>query len=169
MKLIVGLGNPGNKYTNNRHNVGFMFVDYVMESDQVKYIEKKDGDSIIFQSDELILAKPQTFMNRSGLAVRSLLKKFSLVESDLVVVHDDLDIPLGKFHIQLGVGPLLHNGLESIEQQIKSKNFTRVRIGVDARLKENWVDGESYVLSNFKDKEIRLLKEAVFPKIRHSL
>lgn len=169
MKLIVGLGNPGNKYTNNRHNVGFMFVDYVMESDQTKYIEKKDGDSIIFQSDELILAKPQTFMNRSGLAVRSLLKKFSLVESDLVVVHDDLDIPLGKFHIQLGVGPLLHNGLESIEQQIKSKNFTRARIGVDARLKENWVDGESYVLSNFKDKEIRLLKEAVFPKIRHSL
>lgn len=177
MKLLVGLGNPGEKYKNNRHNVGHMFVDYLLkelasspasvfkadkyaESQLVK-LEMKNG--------EILLAKPMTFMNKSGVAVRKLFINWKLKIENLIVAHDDLDIPLGKFHIQVGVGPQLHNGLESIEQILETKEFTRIRIGVDARptraegmYREN---GEAYVLQNFSDNEKNILINELFPKI----
>jgi len=92
---------------------------------------------------------------------------------NLIIVHDDLDIPLGKFHIQQGVGPQLHNGLESIEQHLKTKDFLRIRIGVDARVSNKWtcpersrrVDGESYVLKNFLAEEKTRLEKEIFPKL----
>lgn len=172
MKLIVGLGNPGQKYANNRHNVGFMFVEFLADTlKQEKTVFKKDKYAesetlkLDFKGDELILAKPQTYMNNSGMAVSKLTKHFHVSKTDLIVAHDDLDIPLGIMHIQAGVGPLSHNGLESIENHLKFKNFLRIRIGIDARIRENWVNGESYVLNDFKQEEKQILIDRVFPKI----
>ena len=146
MKTIVGLGNPGKKYQNNRHNVGQMLVDYLSGKVEAK------------------LVKTDSFMNHSGIFV----KKLNVKINDLYIAHDDLDIPLGKFHIQFGVGPQLHNGLESIEQRLKRKDFWRIRIGVDARTKDNWIDGETYILNDFNLNERKLLEE-VFPKILSQL
>ncbi len=191
MMLIIGLGNPGKKYINNRHNVGYMFVDYLasLESLRVNEFENdKFSNSqlvkLVINNNELILAKPLTFMNNSGIAVGKLVSK--LINSpnsqtrqinNLLIIHDDLDIPLGKFHIQFGVGPQLHNGLESIEKHLKTKDFYRIRIGVDNRQpkylshgrdidnKQKWIDGETYTLQNFLSQEKKLLESEIFPKI----
>jgi PTH1 family peptidyl-tRNA hydrolase len=197
MKLIVGLGNPGTKYQNNRHNVGFMFVDYLV-SELTSWrvnefglnkklsklvIDKKKHNASCFMFHDLTLLKPQTFMNRSGEEVKKIIRNSKFVIGDLIVVHDDLDIPLGKFKIQLGTGPQLHNGIISIEQHLGPKDFWRIRIGVDNRLAhhspgdggkaENWIDGETryrmvpgetYVLKNFLSDEKEAVNK-VFPMI----
>ena len=157
MKIIVGLGNPGQKYKNNRHNVGHMFVDYLNnQSNKSELVDIK-----IFKTD--------CFMNMSGSFVKKLFVNWKLKVENLIVAHDDLDIPLGKFHIQVGVGPQLHNGLDSIEESIKNKDFIRIRIGVDARLPRsedvNRINGETYVLQDFTAEEKNLLEKDVFPKI----
>lgn len=175
MKLIVGLGNPGQKYKNNRHNVGFMVVDRLME-------EKLPG---------IKLLKPNSFMNRSGVAVNKYLKKwkgptlpFSL--PNLYVVHDDLDIELGKFKISFGKGPKVHNGLKSIYEQLGTKDFWHVRVGIDNRAPHSRgkagqdnqglngirhsgigirrrinMSGEEYVLENFRPEEREIIKKVI--------
>lgn len=146
MKLLVGLGNPGKKYEKNRHNVGHMFVDYMTSRKFIKSV------------------KSSVFMNSSGPEVQKLVSRFTIhVSQDLYIAHDDLDIPLGKFKIQRGEGPKLHNGIESIEKAI-GRDFWRIRIGVDTRTIDHWVDGERYVLSNFTVGEQDLLT-TVFPII----
>ena len=168
MKCIVGLGNPGEKYKNNRHNVGFMFVDYLMKElmheQNATFKEEKKLQVLSYKLQGMLLAKPLTFMNLSGRAVTELFKNFKLKIENLIVVHDDLDIPLGKFKIQKGTGPLLHNGISSIEQAIGTKDFVRVRIGVDNRSSDARVDGETYVLLDFNEEESTLIK-SLFPQI----
>ena len=166
MKLIVGLGNPGETYKNNRHNVGYMFIDYMVTLLH-GYIVKKNKNYLAIQPSNhvsFILTKPLAFMNLSGQAVKILIKNLKLKIKNLVVVHDDLDIPLGKFKIQKGIGPRLHNGIESIEKSLETKDFWRVRIGVDNRDPKHWVGGETYVLQEFGTKEKKILQE-IFPKI----
>lgn len=160
MILIVGLGNPGTKYQNNRHNVGHMFVDYVLEN----------------QKSKVKIIKTNCFMNVSGVFVKKLVSNYSLVPSpqSLIIIHDDLDIPLGKFHIQFASGPLLHNGLESIEQHLKTKDFWRIRIGVDNRNetcpeRSRRIPGEKYALQNFLPEEKKLFESKIFPKIFEQL
>jgi len=161
MKIIIGLGNPGQKYQNNRHNVGHMFIKY-LESLQVLKLESYKEKIKIYQTD--------CFMNESGVFVKKQLFNFkTLKPSNLIIAHDDLDIPLGKFHIQMGVGPQLHNGLESIENQLKTKEFLRIRIGVDSRTKDNWINGISYVLKDFQKEESEKLEKEIFPKIFEQL
>lgn len=161
MKLIVGLGNPGEKYSKNRHNVGFMFVDYLAKGLAFKY--DKYLLSEVAKTEEYIYAKPQTYMNKSGDAVRKLIEKYVSgdqrpMTNDLIVVHDDLDIPFGKFKIQLQ-GPKAHNGLTDIQDKLRTIDFLRVRIGVDNRPVENRMNGEEYVLQNFSSEEFSLLSE----------
>ena len=182
MYLIVGLGNPGEKYKNNRHNVGFQFIDYLIkklnnQKSKVKNQnynlkfknEKRFSTFILHLTSNILLVKPLTFMNLSGQAVKQLVSLFKFhVSRDLIVVHDDLDIPLGKFKIQKGVGPKLHNGIESIEKALDTKDFWRVRIGVDNRINTDWIDGETYVLQNFKQKEKEVANQ-MFPKIYNQL
>jgi len=144
MKLIVGLGNPGQKYKYNRHNVGFMVVDRLMELNLAG----------------VVLAKPQTFMNKSGIAVKKLTKRYSLPPNALYVIHDDLDIELGKFKISFGKGPKVHNGLRSIYEQLGTKDFWHVRIGIDNRLKTGFKGtGEEYVLENFRPEEKKIINK----------
>ncbi|OGW74103.1 MAG: hypothetical protein A3J72_09485 [Nitrospirae bacterium RIFCSPHIGHO2_02_FULL_40_19] len=181
MILIVGLGNPGIKYQNNRHNVGHMFVDFIVPLLHCSIVKKEKLFITMKQSNNetIVLAKPLTFMNNSGITISKLIRNLKLEIRNLVIIHDDLDIPLGKFHIQFGVGPQLHNGLESIEQHLKTKDFWRVRIGVDNRLPKNnyledgrpqdnrspWIEGEKYSLQNFSLDEKTLLETKIFPKI----
>lgn len=148
MKIVVGLGNPGKKYENTRHNVGFMVVDqlvdyvqhgqsplvlkndewHVSTTGQLEYRWLGVGES------EIELVKPHTFMNKSGKAVAYVLRKHPHLSSDdIYLVHDDLDIPLGKFKIQKGTGPRVHRGVSSVEQVLGTKDFWRVRVGVENR------------------------------------
>ena len=172
MKLIVGLGNPGEKYAKNRHNVGFMFVDYMLETfakrvvcNVERFTKDKYVQSEIAILHEMILIKPQTYMNKSGEAVAACLTRFAIhdTQNDLIVVHDDLDIPFGKFKIQMQ-GPKVHNGLISIQNKLRTVAFLRIRIGVDNRPAENRMAGEEYVLQNFSEDEQTLLPE-LFRKI----
>ena len=167
MKLIVGLGNPGEKYANNRHNVGFQFVDFLAKQKLFKK-DKYILNEVCEMDENMILAKPQTFMNRSGDAVQKLLERYfanlqSPISDHLIIVHDDLDIPFGKFKIQMQ-GPKQHNGLTDIQNKLRTMDFLRVRIGVDNRPAENRMNGEEYVLQNFSDEEASLLPE-LFKKI----
>lgn len=134
MKLVIGLGNPGERYKNSRHNVGQMFVDYA-----------KNG------------IKTDCFMNESGKFVKKHLTNLT----DLYIVHDDLDLPLRQYKIQLGVGPKIHYGVNSVEEALGTKNFWRVRIGVDNRAhsaEAPRAKGDEYVLQDFTKEEMEILK-----------
>lgn len=166
MKLIVGLGNPGEKYKNNRHNVGFQFIDFIAKLLNCSIVKHtKDFETIKQSNNEtILLAKPLTYMNNSGKPIKKLIAEYRIPTTDLLIVHDDLDIPLGNFKIQLGTGPKLHNGIESIENHLHSKNFWRVRIGVDNRSNTGWIDGEIYTLQDFITEEKKIIHQ-VFKQI----
>lgn len=181
MLLIAGLGNPGEKYKKTRHNVGFMFVDYMVTlfngKQSVssfkfdKYVNaemaKINLQTTSYQLPSL-LAKPQTYMNRSGESIKKLITNYELPIANIVVAHDDLDIELGKFKIQLGIGPKKHNGISSIEQHLHTQNFIRIRIGVDNRKGDRTLSGEDYVLQKFSLEEYSVL-ETTFVELYNQL
>jgi len=167
MKFIVGLGNPGDKYKHTRHNIGFKVVDQ-MAGDQ-KWNKSNRGKLEYFWlelgEEKAELIKPQTFMNKSGLALAYLKKKHhQLTEKNLFVIHDDLDLELGSFKFQFGKGPKQHNGLTSIYQYLGTDQFWHVRIGVDGRLGDRSVPSDKYVLSSFSPDE-RLIIEPVINQV----
>ncbi len=149
VKLIVGLGNPGEKYHNNRHNVGHLFIEYLVSCSQYPVSQVK-----FFKTD--------VFMNDSGKSVQILKTRYKILNTNLYVVHDDLDIPLGQYKIQLGVGPKVHYGINSVEQSLGTKDFWRIRIGVDARRAESRTAGEDYVLEDFSLEEKKVLDKVFF-------
>lgn len=162
MFLIVGLGNPGKEYQNTRHNVGFMALDaFAKTHDFPEFSLSKKHSSFIseglLRQTKFTLAKPQTFMNNSGKAVKSLLGK---TKSDLVVMHDDIDIPLGKVKVSRGSGSAGHKGVDSIIQALGTKDFTRIRIGILPPTGKP-KDVENFVLKNFKKEELPLLHKAI--------
>ena len=143
MKLIIGLGNPGEEYGNTRHNAGFLVADRLERG-------KLSGGVVIRKSD--------VFMNDSGSFVRSLVDKYKLDPTNLYIIHDDLDIKLGEYKIQLGHGPKDHNGLNDIYQKLGSDSFWHVRVGIDNRPLDNKPMGIEYVLQNFTDEEKETLE-----------
>lgn len=177
MTLLVGLGNPGSKYEHNRHNVGFMVVDELVaktqrlklktQNEESKFSYNRKLYSLVLKTQPtpynlpLILAKPMTFMNSSGVAVEKLITHYRVPSSDLWVIHDDLDLRLGEYKIQFGVGPKLHYGISSIEESLGTKDFWRVRVGVDNRSLNNRTPGEEYVLQNFTKEEMFTIKEVI--------
>jgi peptidyl-tRNA hydrolase, PTH1 family len=138
MRLIVGLGNPGERYKNTRHNVGFIVLDKLVQELGFENWElSKKNQSLIINNQPLyIYAKPQTFMNRSGESVGSLAAYYKISVTDIYIVHDDLDIKLGEYKIQYGKGPKVHGGLNSIEEKLGTMEFWRVRIGIENRFQE---------------------------------
>ncbi len=131
--MIVGLGNPGPEYERTRHNAGFMTVDLLGENLRAAYWKDEGGAKtavVRFGEDELVLAKPQTFVNLSGAAVKNLLQAYEVTLSALVVVHDDIDLPAGVVRVKRGGGHGGHNGLRSINESLGSGEYVRVRIGV---------------------------------------
>lgn len=160
MKFIVGLGNPGQEYQYSRHNAGFMVIDEIAEKLKVlQFQQQAKFFSEIARSDDIFLVKPQTFMNNSGKAVRAILDFYKASTEDLYVVHDDLDIAVGSYKIQLGTGPKVHNGLKSIYQYLHTENFWHVRIGVDGSNGLRDIPGKDYVLMPFKAEELPVLHE----------
>lgn len=164
MKLIVGLGNPGEKYSKNRHNVGFMVVEKLSEQmKNEKWEVSKKFNAEMIQTKEYILAKPQTFMNDSGVAVSKLCQFYKIKYEDLYIVHDDLDIKIGNFKIQYGKGPKVHNGLKSVEEKLGSDQFFNVRVGVENReVRGNGgIPGVVYSLQDFTDSERKIVDEVI--------
>lgn len=163
MKLIVGLGNPGEKFVNTRHNVGFDVVDaFIRRLTQTPRVEKKlDSEIFVGQKERIALAKPQTFMNNSGTSVKKITIQYKIKTADLWVIHDDLDLRLGAYKIQKGVGPKLHYGVSSIEENLGSSDFWRVRVGVDNRKNGEKIQGEEYVLRKFSDEETLAVTEVI--------
>lgn len=162
MRLIFGLGNPDNKYEGTRHNVGFTVVTALAEAlGEPDFVFKKKFEAEMSEADNFILVRPQTYMNNSGKSVASLAKFYKVSPADIIVVHDDLDIALGEYKIQQGRGPKVHNGIMSIEQHLGSKDFWRVRMGVDSRVDRYAQSGEEYVLGKFSQDENNRLKEVI--------
>ena len=166
MFLIVGLGNPGKKYEKTRHNVGFMVLDAIASNFQfpIFNFQSKFNAQIskgLTDNQKVVLAKPQVFMNNSGRAVKSLYTKYKIQDTKyIVVVHDDINIPLGKIKVSQGRGSAGHKGVESIIQSLGTKNFTRIRIGIQPAIgKPKNVEG--FVLQPFKKSERPLLQTAI--------
>jgi len=171
MLCIIGLGNPGEKYKNTRHNIGFMVVAALAEQLGLAWQLNKKFNAEVTGSENLMLIKPQVFMNNSGRAVRAILdyykilpKKFGFLttkktdlSSRLIVIHDDLDLPLGTFKIQANHSAAGHRGVQSIINLLKTQNFTRVRVGTANALLRVKIPPEKFVLQNFTAEEKKKL------------
>jgi peptidyl-tRNA hydrolase, PTH1 family len=167
MKLIVGLGNPGNQYAHNRHNIGFMCVSYFAKERDWGF-EKKEGLARTahgrLDGEEIVLARPQTFMNASGEAVQKLAVKYRVKPEDLIVIHDEMDLRLDIIRIRRGGSSAGHNGVESIIRQLGTADFLRVRVGVghpgDAA-GESPTHVVGYVLGDFEGEEATVIHKVI--------
>lgn len=152
--MIVGLGNIGEKYAKTRHNIGFQAVDDLAEKKGIPFRDMKRLFAQVAKDADFILVKPTTFMNESGKAVRAVCDYFDLdPQTQLVVIHDDLDLPLGVVKKQQGTGPKVHNGLNSLYQHLGTKNFAHIRLGIDGRNGVRNIPGAEYVLTRFLPEE----------------
>lgn len=162
MKLIVGLGNPGKRYQATRHNVGFLVIDELARQNRIALDEERCG-ALVGEwrcgGTLLVLAKPQSFMNRSGMAVKDLLDHYQVTADDLVVVFDDLDLPFGRIRIRPRGGAAGHRGILSIQEHLPDAPFCRVRVGI-GRPPEG-MEATDYVLEPFNAAEQDGLREVI--------
>ena len=184
MHIILGLGNPGKKYETTRHNAGFMAIDALAKKSGGSWETNKKFQAEICQTGDAILVKPQTFMNESGRSVQAILsyykllpKKFGLLKEKnsnlseiLTIIHDDLDIPLGQYKISVDSRSAGHNGVQSIINHLKTKNFRRIRIGIRAESAEkipadlprrNEMAAGKFVLQKFSEEEVKAINSAI--------
>jgi len=149
MKLLVGLGNPGAQYSKTRHNIGFMLIENIVGK---LHMEKK-FNCLYGNIGNILFAMPQTYMNRSGDAVQQIMNFYKISINDLIVVHDDIDLELGRIKVKIGGGNGGHNGLKSIDQNV-GINYLRIRLGVG---RPQYCDVASYVLQNFRQEELSIV------------
>ena len=168
MKLIVGLGNPGKNYAHNRHNIGFRCLNYFARLHSIHFERRQCQSRVGFGEvggEKLLLAKPRTFVNVSGKAVGCLASKYGVHLNDLLVIYDDLDLPLGKIRLRRGGGSGGHKGMKSIISTLRSEYFSRIRVGIGRPRVEELSNNEdvvvNYVLSNFTPQEERLIKPVI--------
>jgi len=165
MILIVGLGNPGTKYKKTRHNIGFRILDEFQNENNFPNFEfsKKFNSLIsdgIIRKKTILLAKPQTFMNNSGISVKRLMNFYKIKSSDIIVVHDDIDLVFGTTKLSERRGSAGHKGAESIIKELGTKDFIRLRVGIrDKKLKHK--NTEKYVLERFTEQEEQGLKKII--------
>ena len=163
MKLIVGLGNPGRVYRWTRHNMGFWLIEH-LAGQQGIVLSRKGLNSVYGRgrvgNQEVILAKPQTYMNLSGEAVSRLLRFFKIPPEDVVVLHDDLDLPWGKIRVRLRGGHGGHQGVKSIIEALGNDGFIRVKVGIGRPIERNQ-DPADYVLEPLTEEERKKFKEAI--------
>jgi peptidyl-tRNA hydrolase, PTH1 family len=162
--LIVGLGNPGSKYAQTRHNVGFDLLDDLAKRWQISFSDRKQfqgiyGEGFGSNNTKIRLLKPQTFMNLSGQSVRATIDWFKLPSESVLVVYDDLDLPLGKIRLRLSGSAGGHNGMKSIISHLGTQNFPRVRIGIGKSAGEK--DTISHVLGKFSEVEAPIVSEVI--------
>jgi len=174
MKIIVGLGNPGEKYKNTRHNIGFMAIDAIANQLNLDWQENKKLKAQISKNQDVILIKPLTFMNNSGQAVQAILSYYKLLPRKLgllkiknsnlsevlTIIHDDIDIDLGKYKTSIDSRSAGHNGVQSIINHLKTKNFNRIRIGIKTEV-INKISAEKFVLQKFSSEELTTIKNLI--------
>jgi PTH1 family peptidyl-tRNA hydrolase len=176
MKLIVGLGNPGFLYARNRHNIGFMCVSHLARTQRIAY-DRKQGHARTgignISGHRVVLARPQIFMNASGESVSALMNKLNLAPADLIVIHDDLDLPVGKIRLRLGGTSGGHKGIDSTIARIGTREFCRVRVGIGRPEIEGEADDKEsavidYVLSDFTLEEKKII-DTVIPQVSEAI
>ncbi len=162
MRVVIGLGNPGRDYARNRHNVGFRCVNHLARKHGIslgqRNCQAQHGTGRI-EGTEVVLAKPRTFMNLSGRSAGLLMRRFRAAPADLLVIHDDLDLALGKIRIYSDGGSGGHKGIESIVAAVGSRDFLRVRVGIGRPQPET--DAVDYVLGDFSPSELAVVEETV--------
>ena len=162
LKVIVGLGNPGPRYSNTRHNVGFRCIDLI--SRQWKIDVKERRAKVVLGRGrhlerEVVLAKPRTFMNNSGEGVAYLIARFGVKPSDILVIYDEMDLPVGRIRIRPGGSPAGHNGIRSIINELRTQDFPRIRVGIGhPEMRGGQV---SHVLNGFTDEEAPAIADVV--------
>jgi len=167
MKLIVGLGNPGKKYEETWHNLGFLAIDQLEKKFEGEFLKCKNSKKHQAQicennspEEKIILGKPQTFMNNSGRAVKSLAKFYKIDPQDIWIIHDDIDLPLGKIRISQNSSAAGHNGVKSIIDELGTKEFVRIRIGIKPDTELN-LPTEKYVLQKINKESKIIVEEAI--------
>jgi PTH1 family peptidyl-tRNA hydrolase len=163
--LVAGLGNPGPRYEGTRHNAGFLVVEEVWRRAGASMAWREQHHGLVARTEiagqSILLLKPQTLMNRSGVSVRSLASFYRLAPTELVAIHDELDLPLGQIRLKVGGGDAGHNGLRSISSHLGSQDFVRLRFGIGRPPAEFGGDTASYVLQAFAPPERAILEELV--------
>lgn len=177
MKLIVGLGNPGFLYARNRHNIGFICIRHLARTQGIRF-DKTQGHARTgtgkIAGNRVVLARPQTYMNSSGESVSQLVKRLNIAPADLIVIHDDLDLPPGKIRIRLGGSSAGHKGIDSIIRHLGSQDFHRVRVGIGRPdiSEDPSTDKEAavvaYVLSDFTPEEKEIITKAI-PEVSQAI
>jgi PTH1 family peptidyl-tRNA hydrolase len=161
MKVVVGLGNPGQKYAGTRHNIGYMVIDYLAESPRAgRFGSRFQGQiaELIEEGEKILLIKPETFMNLSGRCVREVLNFYQVPVADLLVVCDDINLPLGKLRVRARGSDGGQKGLRDIQNHLGNAEYARLRIGIDA---PGEADAADYVLSRFRPTEKPVMEEAI--------
>ena len=163
MFLIVGLGNPGSGYSLTRHNAGFIFLDFLSEKHQLQWKEAGKFNAImtkaVIGNQEVLLCKPQCFMNLSGAPVLSMSSYYKIKPDNIIVIHDDLDFPAGRIMYKFGGGAGGHNGLKSIDK-VMGPNYHRIRIGI-GRPQDSRQEIADFVLQNFTHEEMEIIERKV--------
>jgi len=164
MNLIIGLGNPGKKYESTRHNFGRLIIQaWQKQTGFSDFKEKKKFQALVseerFQKEKVVLALPETFMNSSGQSVKLMVKNYKLKPDNIVVIHDDFDLDLGKIRISKDKGSGGHKGIQSIIDQLKTKGFIRFRIGIKPKRKPK--DLDKFVLKKFSRTEQLIIKKTI--------
>lgn len=162
MWAVIGLGNPGRRYAQTRHNVGFAFVKKLARHWEVRLKKRKFSAKIAElrrNEEKLVLAQPQTYMNQSGLAVLQILDGYEIKPENIVVVYDDLDIPLGQIRVRKEGSSGTHKGMSSVIQEIGTQSFPRIRIGIGPVADRE--EATRYVLAPFAKKEIPILERSL--------
>lgn len=165
MKLIIGLGNPGIQYEKTRHNLGWRIVERLsreLEASEWKMDMRFNAfvSECFFNNEKIIFAKPQTFMNNSGIAVKSIANYYKIPTKNILIIHDEIDLPLGEIKVQKNRGAAGHNGVKSVIEHLKTKDFIRIRIGIKSA-KEKILETEKFVLQNFTDEEEKIIKKEI--------
>ncbi|HCK99809.1 MAG TPA: aminoacyl-tRNA hydrolase [Candidatus Marinimicrobia bacterium] len=166
-KVIMGLGNPGKQYEKTRHNFGFMVVDQLADKKQLSCCSS--GKPYVWSETDIAsvgvcLCKPLTYMNNSGVAARDILHSYSLTPEDLLVIYDDIDLPLGKVRLRKRGSSGGHRGIQSIIDQLESREFPRLRLGIGPQ--DEGVAAEDYVLDNFRKAELPIAKNVIDTAIK---
>lgn len=171
MKIIIGLGNPGLKYKLTRHNLGKEVIEKWQKKAgfpdfKLKKKLKTLSSEVKFNRQKVILALPETFMNNSGKAAKALIKFYKLNRKDLILIHDDIDIPLGKIRIAKGKGTAGHKGVQSVIDEIKTKDFIRLRLGIKPKNISTIRNLDGFVLKKFTNKEKKIIEKTTKDSIK---
>lgn len=173
MKIVIGLGNPGKKYEHTRHNVGWLALDYVLRGLQTDGTQKKFNSVIkeaAVNGDKVLFVYPQTFMNNSGSAVFDILSFYKLSPKDIIVVQDEVDLPLGAVRVSENSSSAGHNGVQSIIDSLVTNEFKRIRIGVESRSDKTVPPTDAFVLQEFPPEELAQIPfEEIQQKIMENL